>query len=130
VPIPYERPDHVLAAVRRYDKQMEAELDAFIESKLVGQRPRRKDKPCGKTLTGAIECQLHLDLNLWHYRLCGNADPILVYQPLAHVIQLVGVTFHEEMFHGNGLRWCYDWQDWICWDGHEIKRDVLNDTFG
>lgn len=128
--IPYERPDHVLTAARNYGRQVEAELDAFIKARLEGRAPRFRDKACGVTASGRVDCKLHIDLNLWHYRLTANADPILIYQPLPHIFNMVAIVFHDEIFHGRACRWCHEWQEWIDWDGHEDKLDALNALFG
>lgn len=130
MPVPYYLPRHVVAAVRRYGGRVERDLDAFIEAKLSNRPAPRKDKPCGIGFAGKVECQLHPDLNLWHYRLTAHADPILIYQPLPHIFQIVAVSFHEEIFQGRGLKWCHAWQEAICWDGHTDKLAALNLQFG
>ena len=123
-------PKFVRARVRKIDGLAEQDLDLFIAAKLSGLRPRRLDKPCGYDRHGRVICQAHIDLNLGHYRLTDHADPLLIYQEFPDLLYILGLATHEDIFHGNDLRWCHTWHRALIWDGNEHHRDALIEEFG
>ncbi|MEI9887075.1 MAG: hypothetical protein WDN08_11350 [Rhizomicrobium sp.] len=116
--------------VRAFGALAEQDLQKFIEAKFRGLPTPRLDKPCGRDKLGNVVCQMHLDLNLGHYRLTDHADPLLMYQQFPELLYVFGVTFHEDIFHGNELRWCHAWQHALIWEGCEHHLDNLNRAFG
>lgn len=129
-PARFRLPRRTLALVRRAGRLAEGELYDFIEARINYRQPRFKDKECGYSNNGNVECQLHVDLRLWHYRLTAHPDPLLIYQELDGFLNFVGVATHEDIFFGSGERWCHEFQETIIWDGHEDKLDTLNELFG
>jgi hypothetical protein len=123
-------PKTVLGRVRAFGALAAGELERFIEAKFNGTPTPRLDKPCGHDRLGNIVCQMHLDLALRHYRLTDRADPLLVYQQFDSLLHVFGLTFHEDMFHGNERRWCHEWQHAIIWEDNEHHLRALNDEFG
>ncbi len=130
MPIGFRLARSTLTLVRREGRLAETELVDFIEARTNGRAPRFKDKECGYSPSGHVDCQLHLDLRLWHYRLTVHSDPLLIYQDFTWHLNVVGVATHQDIFFGDGERWCHEWQEYIDWDGHEEKLDALNRWFG
>ena len=122
-------PKEVRARVRAFGSLAEQDLTRFIEAKFSGLTPPRLDKPCGWNRHGVVICQMHIDLNLWHYRLTDQADPLLMYQQFPDLLHVFGVTFHDDIFHGNDRQWCRAWQEAIIWEGFEHHRESLNRAF-
>jgi hypothetical protein len=122
-------PKYVLAQARAFGRQVEAELDHFIEAKMNGRPTRRLDKPCGYGADGSVQCQIHIDLRLRHYRLTAHADPLLIYQEYDDLLWIVGITRHEDIFSGRGRLWCYKWGALIFWEGCEDQFDQLRAEF-
>jgi hypothetical protein len=124
----YRCPKHLLSRIRSFG--LESELEKFTDAKDAGEPPPRYDKPCGYDKNNQIDCQLHIDLCLRHYRLTESADPLLIYQEIDDFLQIVGICRHSEIFEGRGERWCHEWQNTICWDGHKDKLEALNQRYG
>jgi hypothetical protein len=124
-------PKEVLARVRAFGSRAEQDLEKFIECKFNGTPTPRLDKPCGWDRRGNVVCQMHIDLKLGHYRLTDHADPLLMYQqfPEHELLYIFGVTFHDDIFHGNDRRWCHAWQGAIIWEGNEHYLQALNKDF-
>lgn len=123
-------PKEVRARVRAFGALAGQDLDRFIEAKFDGLPPPRLDKPCGWNRYGTVVCQMHIDLNLGHYRLTDHADPLLMYQQFPEQLSVFGLTFHDDIFHGNERRWCHAWQEAIIWEGNEHHLEALNRAFG
>ncbi len=122
-------PKYVLAQARAFGRQVEAELDHFISAKMSGKLTRRLDKPCGYGADGSVQCQIHIDLCLRHYRLTAHADPLLIYQEYDDLLWVVGITRHEDIFFGRDRLWCYEWAQVIDWEGCDDQWDQLCQEF-
>lgn len=119
-----------LNLIKGEGKLVLAELYEFLDARTTLKPPRYKDKECGYTVGGSLQCQLHVDLNLWHYRLTRSSDPLLIYQWLPDYLNVVGLANHSDIFSGNGDKWCHEWHRFIDWENNEHERDALVQRFG